>query len=195
MNIRPALASAGLLLLAGCGAAAPTEPPPLAGAKIGGPFTLTDEDGRTRTERDVASGWRVVYFGYTFCPDICPTGARTIGVGLKRFEADDPARGRRVTPLFVTIDPERDTPAALKAFTAAFHPRMLGLTGTEAQIDAVARSYGAYRSRGETSPGGGYLMDHSDQAYLMDPAGKPVALLSHDKGPDAVAAELAKYVS
>ena len=132
MNIRSRIAAAALaLLLASCDAATPPEQPPLAGAKIGGPFALTDENGRPATDRDLAGKWRVMYFGYTFCPDICPIDAQNIGAGLKKFEADDPDRGARVTPVFVTIDPARDTPAVLKTFTDAFHPRMVGLTGSD----------------------------------------------------------------
>lgn len=192
MNIRFALLAA-LLPLAGCGAA-PAAPPPLEGARIGGPFALLDEDGRRVTDRTYAGKWRIMYFGYTFCPDVCPTDARNIGAGLKRFEAEDPGRAATVVPLFVTVDPARDTPAALKSFTAAFHPRMVGLTGTDAEVAAAAKGYAVYYSRGETSPGGGYLMDHQRATYLMDPQGRPVALIPSDKSPDAVAAELDRWV-
>lgn len=192
MNIRACLAAASLLL-AGCGASAPPEPP-LAGAKIGGPFALVDEDGRAATERRFAGRWRVMYFGYTFCPDICPTDARNIGAGLKRFEAEDAARAALVTPVFVSVDPERDTPAVLKAFTAAFHPRMVGLTGSLDAVAGAAKAYGVYYRKGEATPGGGYLVDHQNTAYLMDPTGAPVALLPQDQGPEAVAAELARWV-
>ncbi|HEX8384205.1 MAG TPA: SCO family protein [Sphingomonas sp.] len=195
MNIRSTLAAAGLaLLLAGCGAATPPEQPPLAGARIGGPFALTDENGRATTDRDLTGKWRIMYFGYTFCPDICPTDARNIGAGLKRFEAEDPDRGARVTPVFVTVDPARDTPQVLKAFTDAFHPRMIGLTGSGDAIARVAKSYAVYYSKGDPAPGGGYLMDHQRVTYLMDPQGRPVALLPADKSADAVAAELARWV-
>jgi protein SCO1/2 len=196
MNIRLEIAAAALaLLLAGCGAASPPEQPPLAGAKIGGPFALTDENGRAATDRDLAGKWRVMYFGYTFCPDICPTDAQNIGAGLKKFEADDPERGARVTPVFVTIDPARDTPAALKAFTDVFHPRMQGLTGSEDAIARVAKAHAVYYRKGEPAPGDGYLMDHQRVTYLMDPQGRPVALLPSDKSADAVAAELARWVT
>lgn len=196
MNIRSGVAAAvSALLLAGCGAARPPEQPPLAGARIGAPFALTDENGRAATDRDLAGKWRVMYFGYTFCPDICPTDAQNIGAGLKKFEADDPERGARVTPVFVTIDPARDTPAALKAFTDAFHPRMLGLTGSEDAIARVAEGYAVYYRKGDSAPGGGYLMDHQRVTYLMDPQGRPVALLPADKSADAVAAELARWVT
>ncbi len=195
MNIRSSHAAVGLaLLLAGCGAASPPAQPPLAGARIGGPFALTDEDGRARTDRDFAGKWRVMYFGYTFCPDICPTDARNIGAGLRKFEADDPERGARVTPVFVTVDPARDTPAVLKTFTDAFHPRMVGMTGSEDAVARVAKSYAVYYRKGDPAPGGGYLMDHQRVTYLMDPQGRPVALLPSDQSADAVAAELARWV-
>ncbi|WP_375403413.1 SCO family protein [uncultured Sphingomonas sp.] len=196
MNIRFVPAVAGLaLLVAGCRAASPPEQPPLAGARIGGPFALTDENGRTATDRDLAGKWRIMYFGYTFCPDICPTDAQNIGAGLKKFEKDDPERGARVTPVFITVDPARDTPAVLKTFTNAFHPRMLGLTGSTEAIARTAKAYAVYYAKGDLAPGGGYLMDHQRVTYLMDPQGRPVALLPADKSADAVAAELARWVT
>jgi protein SCO1/2 len=196
MNIRVSFPAAALALaLAGCGVgSAPAPEPPLAGAKIGGPFRLVDGDGRTRTERDFAGKWRVMYFGYAFCPDVCPTDVQNIAAGLKRFEAEDPARAASVTPVFVTVDPARDTPAVVKSFTAAFHPRMVGLTGPQAAIADAAKAHAVYFTKGEATSGGGYLMDHSRQAYLIDPQGRPVALVPQDQGPDAVAAELAKWV-
>jgi protein SCO1/2 len=192
MNIRASVLAA--LLLAGCGAAAPSGPPPLEGAQIGGPFALTDEDGRAATDRDFAGRWRVMYFGYTFCPDICPTDAQNIGAGLKRFEAEDAGRAATVTPVFVSVDPERDTPQVLKKFTDAFHPRMVGLTGSPDAVARTAKAYGVYYRKGEPTPGGGYLVDHQNTAFLMDPEGKPVALIPQDQGPEAVTTELARWV-
>ena len=192
MNIR-AFLFAALLPLAGCGQSPPPEPP-LAGARIGGPFALTGEEGRRVTDRDLAGQWRIMYFGYTFCPDICPIDAQNIGAGLKRFEAEDAAQAAKVTPVFVTVDPARDTPAVLKRFTDAFHPRMIGLTGTDAEIARAAKAYAVYYSKGEASPGGGYLMDHQRAAFLMDPQGRPVALLPAEQSAEAVATELARWV-
>ena len=176
-------------------AVAPTRPP-LEGAKIGGPFALVDQDGRPRTDRDFAGRWRIMYFGYTFCPDVCPTEMQTIAAGLKAFADGHPDQARRVVPIFVTVDPRRDTPAVLKQFVSAFGPNMVGLTGTPAEIDRVADAYKIFHAIGAAQPGGGYLVDHSNQAYLFDPAGKPIALLPADaKGsPRAVADELAKWV-
>lgn len=196
MNARPLLAALLLALwLAACSKSAEKAPePPLAGARIGGPFTLIDQNGRTVRDTDFAGRWRIVYFGYTFCPDVCPTGLMNLGAGLRAFEKADPARGGKVVPIFITVDPARDTPAVIKPFVVAFHTRLVGLTGSEEQIKAVARSYGIYAARGNAQPGGGYLVDHSDQAYLMDPAGKPVALLSSHGPPQKIADELAQWV-
>ena len=186
-----------ILLLAilpvACGPADPGRPP-LDGVKIGGPFALIDQDGKPRTDRDFAGRYRIVYFGYTFCPDVCPTDVQTIGAGLRAFEAQDPARGAKVVPIFVTVDPRRDTPAVLKAFVTAFHPRMVGLTGTPEAIAAAAKAYGIFAEADKPNAEGGYLVAHSRFAYLMDPAGKPVALLPQDKTPKDVAAELDRWV-
>lgn len=169
--------------------------PPLAGAAIGGPFALVDGNGRPTTERRFAGRYRIVYFGYTFCPDVCPTDVQVIGAALREVERSDPAKGAKVVPIFITVDPERDTPAVVRQFVAAFHPRMVGLTGTPDQIARVAREYAVYSAKGATQPGGGYLMNHSRQAYLMDPDGKPMALLPTEEGADAVAAEIRRWVS
>lgn len=180
-------------LLAGCSQATTPKRPPLEGAKIGGAFTLTDQDGRTRTERDYAGKWRVMYFGYTFCPDVCPVDMANVGAGLKAFEQASPERASKVVPIFVSVDPARDTPEVLKAFVGAFHPRMVGLTGTPAQLAQVAEAYKVYFSKGEGTAGG-YLVNHGRQTYLFDPAGKPIALLPADQSPQAVTEALDTWV-
>src|ERR1051326_2147709 len=121
------------LLLAACSSSPP--PGPLAGATMGGPFTLTDQNGRQVSDRNFAGKYRLIYFGYTFCPDVCPIDMQVIGAGLRRFEAQDAARAARVQPIFISVDPARDTPPVLRQFVAAFHPRMIGLTGSQAEID------------------------------------------------------------
>jgi len=172
---------------------ADTQPPPLAGAKIGGPFALTDQDGKAVTERDFAGRYRIMYFGYTFCPDVCPTDMQVVGAAMRLLDSSDPALAKRVVPIFVTIDPARDTPAVLKQFVSAFYPRMVGLTGSPDAIDKVAKEYAVFYQKGDTTATGGYLMQHSNQAYLMDPDGKPLALLPTDQGPKAVAAEIERW--
>lgn len=183
------------LAIAACSPSAPSsERPPLEGARIGGPFRLLDQDGHPRTEHDYRGKWRVMYFGYTFCPDVCPVDMGNVGAGLKAFEAKDAARAAKVVPIFVSVDPARDTPAVLKQFVAAFHPRMVGLTGTPAQIAAAAKAYSIYYAKGEASAAGGYLVNHSRQTYLFDPAGKPIALVPADQSPQAVTEALDHWV-
>jgi len=193
------------LALAGCGgpAAPAADPrPPLEGAKIGGPFTLTDQDGKTVRDTDFAGKYRLVYFGYSFCPDICPVDVQKLMRGLAAFEKSDAARGAKVQPLFITVDPARDTPAALKPFVARYHPRLLGLTGTPEQIAEVAKAFVVTYHKVDGSAPDRYLMAHSQLAFLMDPAGKPLVLLPLDDpstdmdegAPDKVAADLQKWV-
>jgi protein SCO1/2 len=169
--------------------------PPLAGAAIGGPFTLVDQNGRAVSDRDFAGRYRIVYFGYTHCPDVCPTDLATIGQALNLFDKKDPARAARVQPIFITVDPARDTPAVLKDYLRAFHPRLAGLTGSAAQIADAEKKFVVYARKGDLQPGGGYAMDHSRQIVLQGPKGEPLALLPDDQGPEAMAAELARWVT
>ncbi len=167
---------------------------PLAGAAIGGPFTLVDKNGRTVRWSDFAGRYRIVYFGYTFCPDACPLDVAAMMQGYARFVRTHPGLAAKVQPMFITIDPARDTPAVVGEFASAFSPQLMGLTGTPAEVDQAARAFRVYYAK-RNQTDGGYLMDHSRIAYLMGPAGEPISMLPVDKGPDAVAAELAKWVS
>lgn len=191
-----ALSSAILLALVPSGCSGPAAPgrAPLDGVRIGAPFDLVDQNGKPRSDRDFAGRYRILYFGYTFCPDVCPTDMQTIGAALRLFEAKDAARASRVVPIFVTVDPRRDTPAVLKAFVAAFHPRMVGLTGDPQKITALEKGYGVTAEAEKPDADGSYRVGHSRFAFLMDPAGKPVALLSEEKSPQAVADELDRWV-
>ncbi|MDT0575139.1 SCO family protein [Croceicoccus sp. F390] len=197
MPSRPAHALALMLTLALPLAACsetPREEAPLAGATIGGDFALVGEDGRTVRWSDFDGQWRIVYFGYTFCPDVCPVDAQAIGQGLRQFEAQSPDLGRSITPIFITIDPDRDTPEVVGEFAGNFHPRMVGLTGGADEIAAVAKLFAVYANKGAETSNGGYLMDHSRAAMLFDPEGRPVALLPSEQGGTAVAQELARWV-
>ena len=165
---------------------------PLAGSGVGGAFALVDQDGRAVTHRTYAGKWRLMYFGYTFCPDVCPVDVQKIAQGMKAFAHDDPARAAKVVPIFVTVDPERDTPAVLKTFVRAFSPTMVGLTGTPAQAEAARKAFRVYAKKAGT--GRDYLVDHTAITYLMDPANQPVSFLDHGATPQAIAAELKTYV-
>lgn len=169
-------------------------PPPLEGADIGGPFTLVNKNDETVRWSDFDGRYRIVYFGYTFCPDVCPTDMARMARGYKLFAEAEPELAEKVVPIFITVDPERDTPEKVGEFAAAFSPDIIGLTGSPEQVNAAKDAFRVYASRGETSAGGGYLVNHSNITYLFGPDGKPLATLPTDKGPEAVEAELARWV-
>jgi protein SCO1/2 len=161
---------------------------------MGGPFTLIDQNGKEVRESEFKGKYRLVYFGYTFCPDVCPVDMARLMNGLKLFEAKDSIRAAKVQPIFISVDPARDTPAARKAFISAFHPRLIGLSGTPGQIEEVVKRYGGYFALGDKKPDGSYTVDHTNTATLYDPDGKPVVLLPQDQGPNAVAIALNQWV-
>ncbi len=154
------------------------------GVTLGGPFSLTDHTGRAVTERDFEGRWLLVYFGFTYCPDVCPTELGTIAAAL---DAMGPA-GEEVTPILVTIDPARDTPAQLADYVAAFHPRMLGLTGTAEQVADAARRYRVFYARAQRPDMTEYTMDHSSFLYLVGPDARVRTLFRAETTPEAMAA-------
>ena len=161
-------------------------------AAIGGPFALTDGGGKAVTDRDYRGKYMLVYFGYTFCPDVCPTTLNDLAQAMDRLGpvAD------KVQPLFITIDPARDTPDVVRQYAAAFSPRLVGLTGSAAQIATVAKEYRVYYAPHKTGPNpGDYTMDHSSILYVMDPAGRFIGVIRADEGADAIAADVKKAIS
>jgi protein SCO1/2 len=156
-----------------------------AAAPLGGPFTLVDQTGHVRTDRDFRGRWVLVYFGYTSCPDVCPTTLQEIADALHRMGP----QAARVVPLFVTLDPERDRPAILAKYVAAFGPEFVGLTGTTAQITSVAHAYRVYYEK-RPLPGGGYSVDHASTIYLMAPDGRFVTLLDGQESAAVMAKDL-----
>ena len=183
---------AGLIALAGCDR--PVEESPLAGASIGGPFVLTGENGQRVDSRSFDGKYRLIYFGYTFCPDVCPTDIARLMKGYQKFEQDDAARAARVVPIFITVDPQRDTPEVLRQWTDSFDPHLIGLTGSEAEIAAVTKQFAVYSRREAANKDGGYLVDHARMALLMGPKGEPIALIPQDRDPATIAAELDRWV-
>ena len=154
---------------------------------IGGPFSLTAPDGTTVTDQTYRGKWLVVYFGYTFCPNTCPTALLEIATALKRFGPN----AAKVQPIFITVDPGRDTPDVLAKYTQSFDPRIVGLTGTPAQIATVAHEYGAYYVAHKTDEGANdYLIDHSTYLYVMDPHGQFVQAFDADTSADRIADDL-----
>lgn len=193
-----------VLSFAACNNGAPTavEEPPLAGARIGGPFTLTDQDGKPFSSENLKGKYSLIYFGYTYCPDVCPVDLQHMMAGFRLFEKSDPDRAAKIQPVFITVDPARDTVENVKKFVGQFHPRLIGLTGTDAQIAEAAKAYVVQYHKVENSNPENYLMAHTQLAYLMDPDGKPVALIPTDDistpnanegEPQKVAAELARW--
>ena len=139
------------------------------GAAIGGPFTLVDARGQTVTDRNFHGKWMLVYFGYTFCPDVCPTTLTNIAQALVQLRS----HATDLLPVFITIDPQRDTPKVMGDYVKAFDPRIVGLTGSKAQIAKVAQEYHVYYAKQANSGSGDdYLVDHSSFVYLMSPQGK-----------------------
>ncbi|NBC12285.1 MAG: SCO family protein [Gammaproteobacteria bacterium] len=160
------------------------------GADIGGPFELVDETGRTVTEDEVITGPTLVYFGYTFCPDICPTDNMRNAMAVEILDE----RGLQVKPVFVSIDPERDTPARLADFTDAFHERMLGLTGSPEQVRAASQAYKTYFQKEDTEDDY-YLVDHTTMSYLVFPEAGFVEFYRRDVAPDEMADSIACFAN
>ena len=160
------------------------------GGSIGGPFTLVDQTGRTVTEAEVLSEPALVYFGYTYCPDICPfdVARNADAVDLLAEEGFD------VRPVFITVDPARDTVESLRDYAGYMHPDLVALTGTEAQVDAAADAYRVYYSRGE-GEGDSYLVDHSTNTYLMLPDTGFADAMGRDLTAEEVAERTACYLT
>ncbi len=167
------------------------KPAPVARPAVGGPFALVDHQGRAVTDADFRGRFMLVYFGFTYCPDVCPTSLTVIAQALDRLGAD----ADKVVPVFVTVDPERDTPEQLKEYVRHFHPRLVGLTGTPEQVAAAAKAYRVYyaKARVQGAPPDEYSMDHTSIAYLMGRDGKFLAHFSHGTEPDAIAARVRAF--
>lgn len=153
-------------------------------------FELVDHRGNRVTEQDFKGRWQLVFFGYTFCPDICPTTLTTMAEVLDALGDDVD----QVAPLFITVDPERDTKEVVAAYVAAFHPKLIGLTGTPEQVKAAAKSFRVYYAKAEKADSpDGYLIAHSGYIYLMTPAGEYEAVFTENRNPsEELAAEIKK---
>lgn len=198
----PAFALPALFALAACHPQASREAPPLEGARIGAPLNLVNQDGVKTTDADFAGRYRLVYFGYTYCPDVCPVDLQHLMNGYQQFIKADPALAAKVQPIFITVDPARDTPDVVKTFIRQFDDRLVGLTGSEADIAAVTKGYAVVASKVKGSTPDSYLMAHTQIAYLIGPDGKPIAFIPTDDigtptnegEPAKVRAELEKWV-
>lgn len=151
-------------------------------SNIGGPFQLTNQDGAAVTDANYKGKYLLIYFGYTYCPDVCPTGLQSMAHALDQLGADV----SKVQPLYITIDPARDTPAKIKEYISSFHPQIVGLTGTQQQISTLAKAYQVYFAKSEQVDDKDYLMDHSSLIYLMDPNGKLVKTFPQEVDPAVI---------
>jgi protein SCO1 len=159
-------------------------------AAIGGPFALAATDGTTVTDATYRGKWMLIYFGYTFCPDACPTVLTNMSIALKtlRNEAD------RVQPLFITVDPRRDTRQVLGEYLKSFDPRIIGLTGSEEQTATAKKAYRVYVESGKGEGEGNYLVDHSSNVYLMDPLGSFAGVIGGTTPGEEMAGRLRKLI-
>jgi protein SCO1/2 len=162
---------------------------PVAPSAIGGAFSLTDQNGKAVTDADIKGKPHLVFFGFTHCPDICPTTLFEVSEVMRTLGSD----ANRAGALFITVDPERDTPAALKDYLGSFDPRIRGLTGDTAAISAVERAYRVYAKKVPTSAGD-YTMDHTAIVYLMDKEGRFVRPFDLKRKPEEAAADLRKFL-
>ena len=162
-------------------------------AAIGGPFTLVSTNDGNVTDQTYRGKWLLIFFGYTFCPDACPTALNNISVALEKLGAD----AGKMQPLFVTVDPQRDTREVLAEYLKSFDSRIIGLTGPQDQIDRVVKEYRVYvaSQKSETQGDDNYLVSHSAYIYLMDPQGKFVNVIQGSEAGEEIAAWLRKQMT
>lgn len=162
------------------------------GHSIGGPFRLENSAGKIVTAQDFRGRYMLVYFGYTYCPDVCPTTLTAVAAMLDKLGP----KAQVLVPIFITVDPQRDTPQVMQSYTAAFSPKLIGLTGTPDEIARVAKEYQVYYAKHVTGPGpDDYSMDHSSIIYLMGPDGKFVATVRADESPADMATNIGNLMS
>jgi cytochrome oxidase Cu insertion factor (SCO1/SenC/PrrC family) len=160
--------------------------------EIGGPFSLIDQDGKPVTDADFRGRYMLVYFGYTYCPDVCPT---SLNRNIQALDLLDPAEASKIQPILISVDPARDTPAHLKEYVGYFSPRLVGLAGNDEQVAAAAKAYGVYYAKVDNPDDPEhYLVDHTSITYLIGPDGRFVQHFRHDLAPDEMAAQLRKIL-
>lgn len=162
--------------------------------KIGGPFSLVNHEGEAVTEADYNGQYKLIYFGYGFCPDVCPTDLQIVGNAMLELEDMNSEAASKTVPLFISVDPARDTPDMLKDYVANFHPRMVGLTGNKEEIAKAAKAYRVYYKLNEPDEDGNYLVDHSAFIYFMGPDGEYLTMFKHGEAPKKIAETVEKLI-
>jgi protein SCO1 len=156
---------------------------------VGGPYALTDQNGKPRSSDSFEGKYQLIYFGYSFCPDVCPTTLALMAAALEKLGSDKD----RIVPVFITIDPNRDTPSVLKKYMAAFGPGFVGLTGTPDKIERVEKEFHVYAKK-HPLPGGNYSLDHSSVIYLLGPDGKLVGYFDDAVTPDDLVKDIRQKI-
>jgi protein SCO1/2 len=173
---------------------AESKPMEIAGADIGGPYMLVDQTGKTVTEKNYAGQYKLIYFGFTYCPAICPTELQKISSVIKKLEKDNAALAAKIQPLFITVDPERDTPAVMREYVKLFHPRMAGLSGSLAQIADAKKKYRIYSAQVKSESATDYTVDHSSFIYLMGPNDQLLGIYRSQDNADMIFTDLLKHI-
>lgn len=163
----------------------------MAGVKLGGDFSLTDHTGKAVTQDDYADKLKLIYFGFTYCPAICPTELQKMAAAMEMLEEDVAAQ---VQQLFITVDPERDTVEVMRAYVELFPPDLIGLTGTEAQTEDIKKKYKVFATKVQDEGMSDYTVDHSSFIYLMSKDNKPLMIFRMEDGAEMIAAEIRKAV-
>ncbi|MEM7169186.1 MAG: SCO family protein [Pseudomonadota bacterium] len=161
---------------------------------IGGDYELIDQNGATRRPDDFSGTYQLLYFGYTFCPDICPTSLFSMAGAIDLLEEQNPALAQSIVPLFITVDPERDTVQALKDYAPNFHDRLIAMTGSPEKVAEAAKAYRVFYAKVESEEFNDYLMDHSSLIFLMGPNGDYVSHFNHTATPQQIADGLVKFL-
>lgn len=196
-----AMIAGALIMLSACSDTIEDAPPgptadgiDLRGSATGGDFTLTSNKGEPVSWSDFDGKYRLVYLGFAYCPDVCPTDVQRFSQGLDKFEEANPEHAGKIQPMFITVDPERDTVDVVDQFVNAFHPRLIGMTGKPEQIKEVKKLFNASATKGEADEDGNYDVTHTSFTYLFNPAGEPLGIIPTDKGAAGVTAELENWI-
>jgi len=175
-----------------------TSPTPVAGLEIGGAFSLTDHLGNAVTEKTYAENYKLIYFGFTFCPAICPTELQKLSRVTTALEKNNPEFAKTFQPIFITVDPTRDTVATMKDYVSLFHKKLIGLTGTQPQIDFITKSYRIFARKiidpDSDTPNEDYNIDHSSYLYFMSPDDKLLGLYRMDDDADYIYNDIVKHI-
>lgn len=165
------------------------------GASVGGPFELVNQDGETVRDTDLRGKYMLIYFGFTYCPDTCPVALETMSAALDKMDPDIVAQ---IQPMFISVDPDRDTPQAVKDYIGYFHKYFIGLTGTPAQVKQAADAYGVYYAKAPAAPGDdpqSYLINHVSIIYFMGKDGRYLTHFTHNESPEKISSALQSCVS